>query len=754
MARAYDGELRFGTSIDSSGFNRGTRNMERGINVLTGSLKKFGGALAGLFAVKQLFDVGREAIAMASDLQEVQNVVDTAFGDMAYMAEEFAKISIENFGMSKLSAKQYASTYMAMGKGMGLASQNAADMAIETTKRIGDVASFYNMAFSEVDTMMKSIWTGETESLKRIGVVMTETNLQAFALSKGIKKNITAMTQAEKTQLRYAFVMEQTALAAGDFAKTSESWANQTRILSERWKEFLSIMGTGLIQAIAPVIKGLNALMAKLIEFGNLFSKVTARLFGKQTKFSMGENINTKGIEDAAGAQTDLAKATKAANKELKNNTAAFDELNVLSQDVAKGAGKGGAGDIDMLSGFNSAEIKENSEKVEEEMTAFEKNLEKLLKPLKEINLEPVQNSFKRLSEVLAPFNKEVGKGLYWFYMNVLVPLSKWYIENVLPKYLDILAVSLEVVGGVISKFIKPIAHVLFEVLLKPLAEWQGNNFVDDLNFTIGVLEIFAGLLDGNFKRALAGAMQALEALGSKIRRVFVFFLGEEAVKAVENFAQKTGALIAVWWNSQVAPWFTKEAWLLLLNNVKMSFAETWEQVKANSSTVYVAVTTLWGKASGFFKKSVIDPTKNAFKDGINFMIGLAEGFVNRFIDGINKIIDAINSISFDIPKTLGGGHIGFSLARVAPVSIPRLATGAVIPPNGEFMAMLGDQKHGKNLEAPEELIRQIVKEETASSEITINFGGSMSQLVRLLKPHIEKENVRKGKCLVKGAPA
>ena len=756
MARGYDGSIMFDTRVDTGGFNRGVRDINGGLSGLTSAFKKLGGVIAGAFVVKKLVDFGREAVALASDLQEVQNVVDTAFGDMSYMAEEFAKTAVEKFGMSELTAKQFTSTYMAMGKGIGMVSKEAAKMAIETAGRAGDIASFYNMQLSEADTMLKSIWTGETETLKRIGVVMTETNLKAFALSKGITKNLNAMAQAEKVQLRYAFVMDQTRLAMGDFAKTSDSWANQTRILTEQWKKLLGILGSGIMQAVTPAIKALNALMAKLIEFANLFSSVIGKVFGKkkETKMQMTPKMDTKGIESATDAENDLAKATKKAGKEIKNNTAAFDELNVLAQDSAKegiGAGKdalAGAG-----GGFDFSEIEAETQKAEDEMSGFEKKLRKLLEPLKEINFNPLDDSLARLRESLKPFGQKIGEGLEWFYLNVLVPLSKWYIENVLPRFLEIFAGALDVLRLAIDK-IKPLALFLFEAVLKPLAEWQGKNFIDNLNIANGVLMVFAGILEGDVKKGFDGFMQIIESAYNILRRVFVAFLGEEVVRSVENFAKKTAEIIADWWTNSVSPWFTKEVWLALFVNVNTAFTEIWNQIQLKSTQVYTAITSLWGKASGFFKKSVIDPTKNAFKDGINFMIGLAEGFVNRFIDGINKIIDAINSISFDMPKTLGGGHIGFSLARVAPVSIPRLATGAVIPPNGEFMAMLGDQKHGKNLEAPEELIRQIVKEETASSEITINFGGSMSQLVRLLKPHIEKENVRKGKCLVKGAPA
>ena len=133
-----------------------------------------------------------------------------------------------------------------MSKGLGLADEAAAQMAISVAGLTGDVASFYNVSQEVADTALKSIWTGETESLKQFGVVMTQANLQQYAYQQGIKKTISEMTQAEQVQLRYMYVTDQLSLAQGDFVKTSGSWANQTRILSERWKQFMTIIGTAI----------------------------------------------------------------------------------------------------------------------------------------------------------------------------------------------------------------------------------------------------------------------------------------------------------------------------------------------------------------------------------------------------------------------------------------------------------------------------------------------------------------------------
>ena len=212
----------------------------------TSALTKLAKLAATAFAVDKIIDFSKQAIQLGSDVAEVQNVVDVAFGDMSSAVDEFAQNAITNFGMSELAAKRTASTYMAMASNMGLSQAEAAEMSLTLTGLTGDVASFYNISQELADIKLKSVFTGETETLKDLGIVMTQANLEAFALSQGITKSISAMSQAELVTLRYNFVLDQLSLASGDFIRTQDSWANQTRVLSERWKELLGILGGGL----------------------------------------------------------------------------------------------------------------------------------------------------------------------------------------------------------------------------------------------------------------------------------------------------------------------------------------------------------------------------------------------------------------------------------------------------------------------------------------------------------------------------
>lgn len=311
---------------------------------------KIGGAFSGLKGVigkalvgLGLAKLGATAIELASNIEEVQNVVEVAFGSMTPLVEKFSKDAITQFGMSELTFKRTASTMMAMSNGMGFMGREAADMAIEVTKLTGDMSSFFNVSQDVAETALKGIWTGETEALKRFGVVMTQANLQQFAMRNGMNANIQKMSQQEQLMLRYNFVMDSLKLAQGDFARTQDSWANQTRILSEQFKVLLSIIGSGLIAALTPAIQLLNRLLSGIITVSKAIGSVFGKVFGlNKAVASTAPPIQNIGSVGSKGLNN-LGNAAEKAGKKAKGALAPFDDLNVLMQDL--GGSSGGAGD-------------------------------------------------------------------------------------------------------------------------------------------------------------------------------------------------------------------------------------------------------------------------------------------------------------------------------------------------------------------------------------------------------------------------
>lgn len=201
------------------------------------------------------------AISAASDLQETMSKVDVVFSDNADEVKTWASTSIESMGLAKETALAAAATFADMGQGMGMSVDAATDMSTSLVQLSADMASFSNTSQSMAQTALASVFTGETESLKQYGIVMTETNLQQFAMQQGINKTVAEMSEMEKVQLRYRFVLDRTSRAQGDFARTSDSTANQTRMAKEQVKELAATFGENLLPLASDVLGFVNDLL-------------------------------------------------------------------------------------------------------------------------------------------------------------------------------------------------------------------------------------------------------------------------------------------------------------------------------------------------------------------------------------------------------------------------------------------------------------------------------------------------------------
>lgn len=220
-------------------------------------------------------------IELASNLQEVQNVVDTTFGSGAGRIYAWADAAAESFGMSSLAAQQYNGTLGAMLKSMGLADEAVMQMSTDMVGLAGDMASFYNLDVSAAFDKIRAGISGETEPLKQLGINMSVANLEAYALANGIETAYNKMTQAEQAQLRYNYLMSVTADAQGDFAKTSGSFANQQRILQLNIENLSATIGNELLPYLN---EGITFLNDKLPEAAPVIEKI-ADSFGKLLDF-------------------------------------------------------------------------------------------------------------------------------------------------------------------------------------------------------------------------------------------------------------------------------------------------------------------------------------------------------------------------------------------------------------------------------------------------------------------------------------
>ena len=439
--------------------------------------------------IRQLGLLSKQAINMASDLEEVQNVVDVSFGSMADQVEAFANTAVRSYGMSALTAKRMASTFMAMSNGMDIAQEAGKNMSLQLTALAGDMASFYNVGQDIAQTALNSIFTGETESLKKFGIVLTETNLEAFALSQGIKKSYQAMSQAEKVALRYNYVLNATKNAQGDFARTSGSWANQIRLLKEQWTQFLGILGSGLIKILTPMVKALNQMLASLISIGNAITKV----FGGKTTNNMATTI-----KDSASSAGDLDAGLGDANesaKKLSRTIAGFDELNVLNPKEEEKKPDSGNTGSDIGAG-NIADFKVDETQTEGVKT----RLEQFVKDCQEI-LNKWQSTIPKLE---INFDTEKAKNnLQNIGKNLLDTIAGWgsFIITIgidIANDLDIGRLGNDVLGLVeaftelassITKAVIPALENFYNVGLSPLVQAIGEVADSMITWATGIIK-------------------------------------------------------------------------------------------------------------------------------------------------------------------------------------------------------------------------------------------------------------------------
>lgn len=491
------------------------------------ALGALGGKLMGLVSFTAITaGIGR-CIEAASDLTEVQNVVDKAFGDLSYRADDFAKTAISSFGLTELQAKRFSANFMAMGKSMGIAEGQAADLAIQLAGMTGDVASFFNLDQETAYTKLKSVFTGETQSLKELGVVMTETNLKEFALAQGITTSYSAMSQAEKVMLRYNYVMHTLAYTQGDFADTSTQWANNVRVLKNQFVSLISVLGKGFIAVLNPVVTGLNTILGHLVGFANAASDVFSSVFGTaNTQLSAGlGSVDTSGLaidlsdidsaaSDAADSVGRVGKATKgttSAAKELQRQLLGFDRITKLtaqtsssgSRSGSSGGGSGGtSGGGSGSSGLGvtastAAAAGSVLDSITEKTDAFSGAMGKLRDYLAGLDFSPMKNAWDKLAEAGGKLGDVLKGRLQWGLENVLAPLGKWTIEKATPAALNALASGMHLFA-VATLALEPALDWAWDNLVGPLLKLGGDTVVGGLEAAARLFDGLSDLIEGN----------------------------------------------------------------------------------------------------------------------------------------------------------------------------------------------------------------------------------------------------------------
>lgn len=333
---ANDGQIVFEVTADgkhaiadikdiTAAIQKETKNWDKAAEQSTDNISKsFSGMLkklvAGFSAVKigqALLNIGKDALEAASALEEVQNVVDVTFGNSASTIDRWAKNAGTQFGLTETQAKKFASTMGAMMKSSGMAGEEIVSMSTDLAGLAADMASFYNLDFDTAFQKIRSGISGETEPLKQLGINMSVANLEAYALTQGITKAFNEMSQGEQTMLRYQYLMQATADAQGDFARTSDGYANSMRKLETNITAIQTALGETFKGVVTEATNLLNGFLELLIPTDNStvlddFAEIDLNTEAKLadiTKVAEQARLLTEELDKINGEKTEKAKS-------------------------------------------------------------------------------------------------------------------------------------------------------------------------------------------------------------------------------------------------------------------------------------------------------------------------------------------------------------------------------------------------------------------------------------------------------------
>ena len=719
-----DGSVIIDTNMDTSGFGKGVNTMKKQVGGLTSAVGKLGLAISAAFAVGKLIKFGKEAIELGSDLQEVQNVVDVTFTTMSDKVDEFAKNAAETAGLSETMAKKFTGTYGAMAKAFGFAEVEAFNMSTSLTQLAGDVASLYNLTPDEAYTKLKSVFTGETETLKDLGVVMTQNALDSYAMAKGYGKTTSKMSEQEKVALRYSFVLDQLSSAQGDFARTSDSWANQTRILSLNFDSFKANIGQALINIFTPFLKVINQIVSKMAQLSSYFVAFSEMLVGKST--SGGGGSPGEALAEISSGYDAITDSTNEAAKAQKKYLSGLDEIRTFTEDSST------SDSVSSIGGINTLDVNASTNGNTKELEEVENFIDRIKQKMQEfIDKFPVLNNVISIVKNSFELWKKIANDLFDL-------LTKPITDNK-----DGLLLAAQNIANFVLSIIERVI-VGFDAFMQKLNsvyDEQIHPVISDI--TNDISELVGKFLNW-FNNDMA---PVLDRWGEKFDVMWTEhidpFLGRMA-GFFGDIAQGIGYL----WNEHIEPfidWFVSDALPYLtpaIEKIGDIFIDTVGIIADIMSYLLDILIGVIKYIVGTFTgdwRHAWEGIKDILIGVVNIMITAIEDFINnRIISMINGAIDSINLL---------GGYIGVnvSIPNIPKVNLPKLATGAVIPPNAPFMAVLGDQRHGNNIETPEALLRKVVREESGNGNNGFGVIHNVVQINRrtLLEEMIEEAKLR-----------
>lgn len=691
---------------------------DRQMRGITNIASKAGKILAGAFAIKKITEFTSACIDLGSDLAEVQNVVDVTFSKMNEQVNNFAQNAVFQFGLSETMAKQYTGTFGAMAKAFGFVESEAYAMSTTLTGLAGDVASFYNITQGEAYTKLKSVFTGETESLKDLGVVMTQTALDQFALANGYGKTTAKMTEQEKVALRYAFVQQQLSLAQGDFARTSDSWANQVRILKLQFDSLRASLGQGFIAALTPVIKVINTIMGKLVQLANVFSAFMKRLFGVKSDSSSGIGTVASDVSSATNAMDNLSNSTsgvgsaaKKAAKEIKG-LMGIDEINTISSTGSDSdSGSGGSSGIGNI-GMDNWDFSQQEKATDGLLSKVEVFADKVRNIFKNIS-----NFIKKHKEIILSIIGGLVSGIIAFFIAGNWGAITGAIASVI-GWIELIPTALGLAGLALTTPAALIAGAVAVVTTAFLYLWQTsdsfrNALINGWNalvsaltpyfkaimgalklvgdFLVTVLKPILFLLWDAWCTVVDNIVKITMSLWTNCIAPVVQFLGECLKKIIDGLneiwqawkptIEKIGEILIVIWNNCLKP---------VINWLGNEFIQAFRNVGNYIKPILENLKTMFGGLIDFIVGVFTGNWKKAWQGVQNIFRGIFDGLTNIAKKPLNAIIDAINAMIRGLNKIKLPNWIpGFGGMGINIPTIPKLAKGGIV--DAPTIAMVGE---------------------------------------------------------------
>lgn len=766
---AKDGTILIDTAIETDGFKNGTKELESACRSAANSVENIGNkAKIALQKSANLFSRQNSAYAeqekkvqgLKQQLEELsrQEVYTDEFKRADAEAEKLADAfealiqkqkrfiatggstdsktyKLMDYDLEKLGASMDA----AISKRDKLLSSGKAMQPVDTTAISGkldaETEKLRHMGLNLETTYasLKDQINDYSNSLKKSDKEQKKNKKSGKGLNNSLKTIKKGFASGAKSLLKYVFGLETIfALFRKLRSGISEGIKNLVKFDGTTNKSMsgitsaLATLKNASATAFAPVLNAVAPILTRII---NLLTEAITKV-GQFVAALTGQKTFVK----AVAVQKDYAESldgTSDAAEKAADNLSGLDEINKWqSNDTSTASGKDASGMFETVP--IESKISSFAEKVK-------KTLSEMFAPMKaawEKYGDSISATLSKIGTKFIDTNKRIGAAtIEWFknldwsplmgsidnlllkfeplfatlsdfgvntYEKILLPLAKWTMEEAAPAVINDLAEAFRALNAILSPAFDGLM-IIWEKA-QPIIQWIKDVAIVAIR---GIGDIFSSVAD------------VFEEKGSQIQQIFsdvgqiiqdVWFLVEPIFSKLKSTVQFVFQQAAKWISASFGDIIdvvqsVVSVFKNLISFIKNVFSGNWSEAMNSLAEV---------------GKSAWQSFVNGLKSIANAGLSILDSFANFFIKAINSLLRGINKISFDTPSwvpLIGGKKFGFNIPLIKEVNIPKLATGAVIPPNAPFLAQLGDQKNGNNLEMPENLLRQIVREESGGRE-------------------------------------